>query len=282
MENKTEKTRIKKRKMGNETILYNFVCSISPLFDKERLVEKTIEFLAEHFNAKCFFENRAYGKGQGKTRLDFSFLGKKLSLLLQDKDQANVELIRMLLSISENFVAYSEAFKKSKDFATTDRLTGLYNKAYFMGILKRIKQRKEDFCLAMLDLDNFKKFNDRFGHQQGDVVLKKVGEIIASSLGHGEFACRYGGEEFCIIFKSDLRETYKRAEVIRKKIAAINGIVTASIGLVKSSDEPFHFLVKKADALMYEAKRSGKNRVAVASRKRRQGLAGFLKRLFRR
>jgi len=256
--------------MKNEKILYEFICSVSPLISKENIIEKTISFLVGNFNASCFFDGRKFGnttQPKKLKRFDFRFVGKQLSLYSEKIDPEQIDLINMLLHISENFISYSEIFKKSKHFAITDSLTGLYNKAYFMRILRNMKNRNEKFCVAMLDLDDFKKFNDTFGHQQGDLVLKRVGEILKDSLVPGEFACRYGGEEFCIILKSNIDIAYKRMEMIRKKIAMINGIVTASIGLIDSCEGPFHVLIKKADSLMYKAKKKGKNRVVIKEKR---------------
>lgn len=241
--------------MQKVRLVSEFLKTISPTMTKDEICKRTLTFLFEKLKLSCRLNDLKLGDENGKKEL-IKFAENYLVVYLRRK--TNLEFIRIMLEIAERYIVYSELFQSSKKFATTDRLTGLFNKAYFMGILKNMKARKENFWLAMLDLDNFKKFNDSFGHQQGDILLKQVGEIIRTELKHGEFACRYGGEEFCIVLKSN---AYARTEALRKRIAIINGIVTASIGLTKSSNESFYELIKRADKLMYKAKKSGKNKI---------------------
>jgi len=255
--------------LSKEEVIYEFAKQLNPTISKEKLIEQTLFFIFKRFKLNgCLFGQLRYGDASNNKK-ELKFADDYAVFYFNKKPKMQeIKLIKMIIDIAENFFVYCESFQNSKNFATTDRLTGLYNKAYFMGILKNIKNRNERFCLAMLDLDNFKKFNDRFGHQQGDLLLKELGQIIRENIKHGEFACRYGGEEFCIVFKSNIKEAYLRVDMLRKRIASINGIVTASIGLVASSNEPFYVLVKNADSLMYKAKKSGKNRVALMGEKR--------------
>ncbi|MEM2479006.1 MAG: GGDEF domain-containing protein [Candidatus Pacearchaeota archaeon] len=258
--------------------LAEFINQINPSMSSERLIELTLEFIYKKFGLAGYsFNSMLKGKATSKKAI-FLFSNLMLELFFNKKPSHKVtKEIELILALAEKFVAYAESLQRSKSFATTDRLTGLFNKAYFMGILKNMKARREHFCLALLDLDNFKRFNDRFGHQQGDAFLQELGKIIKENLKHGEFACRYGGEEFCIILKSNLKEAYLRIDALRKRIANINGIITASIGLVESSDSyDFTEIVRKADELMYRAKKTGKNKVCIESKKE-----GFFSRIIR-
>lgn len=135
----------------------------------------------------------------------------------------------------------------------------------------------KSFGLAFLDIDNFKQINDTYGHLAGDEVLKKIANIIKNKVRLSDYVFRYGGEEFVIVFSAikDLNTLKNKLEEIRKTIASttfkvgenkkIN--VTVSIGgiLVKISRRmPVKELIKKADELMYKAKKSGKNKVIVS------------------
>jgi diguanylate cyclase (GGDEF)-like protein len=126
--------------------------------------------------------------------------------------------------------------------------------------------------LLFLDIDNFKSYNDAYGHVEGDFVLKKVAEAIRAALRAEDVACRYGGEEFSVILSCDAALAIVIAERVRRTIEdtcsdfadkRIKRSITVSMGtstLGIEADSP-EKLVKVADARMYEAKKRGKNRV---------------------
>jgi diguanylate cyclase (GGDEF)-like protein len=162
------------------------------------------------------------------------------------------------------------AHDRMQDMATHDALTGLYNRRYFMDVLGRqflVSRRYGDpMALIMLDLDDFKKVNDRHGHQFGDMVLREVSEILA----HGrrtDLVARFGGEEFTVMAqKIDLANATKLAERMREAIAATGR--TASFGVAYYPDPDtmnMEDLIRHADLAMYNAKQAGKNRVTVWS-----------------
>ncbi len=151
----------------------------------------------------------------------------------------------------------------------TDDLTGLYNHRHFFKTLEaelaRLKRQKTSLSLLMFDLDNFKKYNDLYGHLEGDKVLKAVGEIVKNSIrSNVDTGYRYGGDEFTVLLigaSADRARTI--AERIRSSIEqAKSQHITVSVGLSEYRD---HFdlegFVKSADDAMYCAKNSGGNRV---------------------
>ncbi|MBS3907888.1 MAG: GGDEF domain-containing protein, partial [Syntrophaceae bacterium] len=156
----------------------------------------------------------------------------------------------------------------------TDDLTGLYNHRHFFKTLEselvRRKRQKTSLSLIMFDLDNFKNYNDRFGHIEGDRVLKKIGEIVRQSIrSNVDSGYRYGGDEFAALHVGATRDQALHiAERIRSTIEE-SGFekITVSIGLAEFKD---HFdleeFVKSADNAMYEAKRLGGNRVQTSTR----------------
>ncbi len=162
--------------------------------------------------------------------------------------------------------------------ATTDGLTGLYNHRMFQERLdeeiKRAERYRRKLFILMIDIDWFKRFNDTYGHQAGDQVLKTVGRIIKENTRSIDFAARYGGEEFVIILPdTDCKNALTVAERLRKAVEdyvlelsdGTKVKVTISIGIScypedsKDRDD----LLKKADIALYEAKRRGKNRVVL-------------------
>jgi diguanylate cyclase (GGDEF)-like protein len=169
-------------------------------------------------------------------------------------------------------------FRRVASQAKTDSLTGLANRWAFDEELalewRRAERVGDPLSLILLDIDNFKSVNDTYGHQVGDAVLRRVGEVIAGNVRQVDLAARYGGEEFGVIVpETDLGGAIELAERLRSVLAAEQvelpdgGVlsVTASLGAAVKSDLPGgEELVAAADERLYEAKRSGKNRVAPA------------------
>lgn len=161
-----------------------------------------------------------------------------------------------------------------------DPLTGLYNRRYLEDALfKQIHQAERsslNLSLVMLDLDHFKKINDTYGHDAGDAVLKELGDILNKMVRAGDVACRYGGEEFILLFHSmDADNAKKRAEEIRHSVSKIQvkygaqhiGPITISIGVAlypEDAHEPAA-LTDCADKALYFAKKHGRNQVALFS-----------------
>ncbi len=162
--------------------------------------------------------------------------------------------------------------------AVTDDLTGLANHGRFQELLvaeiEQVRRYRYPIGLIMLDIDNFKSVNDTFGHQQGDVVLKRVARVLIENSREVDTPARYGGEELAVILPhTDLEGVYAIAERIRTSIAALRipcldsrGTlrVTSSLGVAASSDAEKDALIADADAALYQAKRQGKNRTVTA------------------
>jgi len=127
----------------------------------------------------------------------------------------------------------------------------------------------------MIDLDHFKRFNDTFGHDAGDVLLRELGQLLQSNVRGSDIACRYGGEEFALILPdANLATAQERAERIRKSAKYLDlkhagqalGAVTLSVGVAtfpEHGDTPF-LLVRAADQALYRAKAAGRDRVMLA------------------
>jgi diguanylate cyclase (GGDEF)-like protein len=156
-----------------------------------------------------------------------------------------------------------------------DGLTGLFNhSSCFQKIgmeLKRYARYGTNVSLMMIDIDNFKEINDRFGHQMGDDVLATLGKIIREEAREPDSCCRYGGEEFVVIMPlTESSEAVILAERLRERIAhsSFDGrSITISIGVASCGENAAtsQELVKKADTALYEAKKNGRNRVVVSA-----------------
>jgi len=160
--------------------------------------------------------------------------------------------------------------------SSVDELTGVFNRRGFLNILKTLSHlaQRNSFHIGimMVDIDQFKKVNDTYGHKKGDDVLKKIATLLKSSLRTSDIIGRYGGEEFIVFLSSITPESvYELAEKIRRKVEqeASSGIaVTISIGvahgiLKEKVEREILDLISKADACLYEAKMMGRNKVVV-------------------
>ena len=165
--------------------------------------------------------------------------------------------------------------------ATKDQLTGLFLRHHFLQRLAdertRAQRYRTPFAVLMLDLDMFKEINDRHGHNMGDRFLRETSEAIQRNLRGSDIACRWGGDEFCVLLpQTDIEAARSTAERIRKGIEdlspALGGVrATASVGVAtypNDFDGSVEDLVKRADQALYRAKGEGKDRVAVYSLKR--------------
>ncbi|HLV96301.1 MAG TPA: diguanylate cyclase [Candidatus Acidoferrales bacterium] len=155
-----------------------------------------------------------------------------------------------------------------------DPLTGLFNRRYMEESLERELRRgvrnNQPVALLMLDIDHFKRFNDTFGHQAGDALLRALGDFLMKRTRGQDAACRYGGEEFALILSgASLEAAQKRAEILREDLKHLNveyagqvlGSVTLSIGLAAfpGHDTP-EVLLRAADQALYRAKTEGRDR----------------------
>ena len=169
-----------------------------------------------------------------------------------------------------------------RDQSIRDQLTGLFNRRYLDETLNREIRRAvrshKPIGVIMFDIDHFKKFNDNYGHEAGDVLLSALGSFLKAHTRGGDIACRYGGEEFTLIIpEATLEDTKKRAEELQAGVRELQvhyrdkplGKVTVSLGVAvfpEHGDTAEDILVA-ADSALYQAKRDGRNRVVVSNRK---------------
>ncbi|MFQ5965081.1 MAG: diguanylate cyclase [Candidatus Scalinduaceae bacterium] len=163
-----------------------------------------------------------------------------------------------------------------EQISRVDGLTGLYNHRFFHNLLDseiaRANRYKRNFSLLMIDIDDFKKFNDKYGHQTGDNILKKMASIFVSLARKTDPVIRYGGEEFAIILsETDKEHGYLFGNRVVNSVASskFKGIqgntLTISAGLAGYPDDAHthESLIKKSDEALYQAKRVGKNTLYV-------------------
>jgi diguanylate cyclase (GGDEF)-like protein len=197
--------------------------------------------------------------------------------------EGDVERLHMLATFVAPAFRNALTFGEVKAMSMTDALTGLPNRRSAERALASAVTVAErtggPFAVAVLDIDHFKRFNDRFGHDAGDLVLRAVGEVIRDRLRPGDHAGRWGGEEFLIVLPGAALEDAARVlERIRRSVESLEVDwggetlrVTLSAGLSafpKVTRSPTT-VVSAADAALYKAKRGGRNAVALADSRRR-------------
>ncbi|RLF44316.1 MAG: diguanylate cyclase response regulator [Thermoplasmata archaeon] len=195
--------------------------------------------------------------------------------------QKPIEWEKLLSAIERAFEKKKEEERREevvnyyRDLSIRDSLTGLYNNAHFKELLEVEVKRSERYghplSLLMIDIDDFKKWQDKRGHLSGDRALKEIGNLIKSIVRGIDIVARYGGEEFAILMAETPKEMARlAAERVRKAIESLNLVdgrdpLTVSIGVAefpRDAREPEE-LIEKADMALYKAKREGKNRVHV-------------------
>lgn len=163
--------------------------------------------------------------------------------------------------------------KRAEQFLSesqTDALTGLANRRTMDRWIQAWLKEGKPFSIISLDIDYFKQVNDTYGHQVGDQVLKYLAEVLLSNTRNGDFPCRYGGEEFCILLpNTSHQEAFIIAERIRTELQSKNSPsgkpITVSIGIAvyPNDAETAQQLLQRADQALYTAKHQGRNRTIV-------------------
>ena len=230
--------------------------------------------------------NKTYSISLKETAIKLSHLLEQFKMksdaVMKEKDTIVHELTeskKMLEKYSTNLEEMVEQRTEIlKWLSITDPLTGLYNRRYFIEQIelefKRSKRYSRDLSLLMLDIDHFKLVNDNYGHQIGDIVLRKISSVIINLLRDSDLAFRYGGEEFMIILpETKSEDAINVAERMKQEImntqhnyGSINFTVTTSIGIVSIKDmmdkfETIDDIIKKVDDNLYKAKNSGRNTI---------------------
>jgi diguanylate cyclase (GGDEF)-like protein len=192
-------------------------------------------------------------------------------------EESQREICNDFAHVLAQSISRARVFAEMEQRANTDGLTGLYNKRFLDEVLERevarAKRHKLPLAMLMLDMDNFKRINDFYGHVTADDALKSLAAILSTSLRREDFVFRYGGDEFSVVLPdTDLEGAAHKAEVIRESVekasfvppANAKGLVTVSIGVAayESGIEPT-VLMDHADQALLAAKANGRNRVEI-------------------
>lgn len=206
---------------------------------------------------------------------------KKLVQSLVDSttkmEQSNQELQSRLKESSEQISDLNQNLELVRTESRTDQLTGIANRKHFDEALEEMIRQSErdgtESCLLIGDIDLFKKFNDTYGHQTGDQVLRLVAHAISSNVKGKDLAARYGGEEFAVLLPgttlqssvtvaNQVRLAIKSKELVKKSTGENLGVVTFSIGAARyRTGDTAESMISRADTCLYAAKHAGRDQV---------------------
>ncbi len=201
------------------------------------------------------------------------------------KSEHQLSLQQLALTVGETIKLSLSNLKlrdQLRQQAIHDPLTGLFNRRYLDETLPReidmAQRRNAPLCVAMLDIDGFKQFNDSLGHGLGDTLLREFGRVLRENLRKSDISCRYGGDEFVLVLPdSSIADTQERVEQVRILVKELQisdgdqtlGSITLSVGIAQTPEYTITAkeLLRAADKALYTAKQDGRDRIAVYQEK---------------
>ena len=261
-----------------ESAIYEVSKELSKSTDEESILNAFKEKISGIFNTpECFFSDDQLIKNNIDYSL-FKFSAKEQKTrYLAIKDSGKIDRAKMAVLLIQLELSLKRArlFAEIQEISITDGLTGLYARGYFLERLKqelaRSKHNNYPLSFLLIDVDNFKTYNDTYGHITGDAILKEIAKILKYSLRQIDMCARYGGEELCILLpETDKGGSFLVAqrlclsvEEARIRVYNENIRCTISIGVSVYPDDAqaVSGLIDKADKALYQAKAQGRNRV---------------------
>lgn len=259
--------------LGKETVLAETSAKLYAM--AEELANQADQLYGVGRDFDSTIEIFADGVKEAKDRKDVASLIKGLLGEIAQAQKKVEELTKELEDSKRQIKELKQELRKVQIEALTDRLTGALNRGSLETmVMVNIKKRRAEgtpFSVVIFDIDNFKKINDEHGHVFGDDVLKKVTEVVKSSLANGDLLYRYGGDEFCILLPgrklSDAVDIMERVFSNIEKIAVMDSkgrvlrvSISAGIAEANKKDTPKDLLLR-ADEALYLAKNSGKGMI---------------------
>jgi len=260
------------------------VCSWCQLKHKDDMTQQSLDSSSdkEEFEYEYFSEmtSRWYQVQNRVTVLNSKKILIMIALDISRQKKAQGDLISTQFRLAKQTQELQKAQDELKVLASTDSMTKLYNRRYFMevsdSLLLLAKREARAISLMMLDIDKFKNINDIYGHKIGDEVIIKLSQLLQENSRKSDIVCRWGGEEFIILLPNTeiegattiaqkIREVVDSLSIPIKEEEAIHFSVSIGVSQFDSNSEiNLEATINRADEALYEAKNSGRNRVCVA------------------
>jgi diguanylate cyclase len=258
--------------------------SVSVVDDMSRKFESELTAMLSNI-AKAGQDTKSYGMAldvvsgemaRGVDQAALNVIVGKVAAATRAMQARTATLEAQLAAASDEVKTMKASIEAVRAEARTDPLTGLANRKMFDEKLAAAIAELPpggDLCLIMGDIDHFKKFNDTWGHQTGDQVLRLVASGLSENVKGRDTAARYGGEEFAVVLPNtsipngrivaeQIRQTVESKKVVKKSTGETLGVITMSLGIARYiAGEGADELIKRADACLYAAKRNGRNQV---------------------
>ncbi|HEY0264438.1 MAG TPA: sensor domain-containing diguanylate cyclase [Granulicella sp.] len=215
-------------------------------------------------------------RSENRTLGVIQLLNSKLDLM----SEYSISFLRILCDYAAIAIRNARAMERIQELSITDDCTGLFNARHLYQVLDEqiasaTPQRRPKFSLLFLDLDHFKSVNDTHGHQRGTRLLAEVGSMLKRCLGPGSYAFRYGGDEFVALMPNlgkqaamtttiGLCEQFRKARFLEGDGLSLSVLASFGLATYPEDGETVHEILRAADMMMYEAKNSTRNNVAVA------------------
>lgn len=279
------------------TIIFLSIILIRPLYLCHRLLLSSFKNITKNPDTAPEINLRGFNvkSEAGKLLSSFKSMLNEVYILKEEKEKTQIAMLKEVRKseklkseflknaekmVTERTVELTKAQEELEKLARIDALTSIYNRRVFDEVFERefslAKRTKNDLSLLIIDVDNFKKFNDRYGHQKGDKCLQDISSCMQMHAQRiTDILTRYGGEEFTIIMShTDRKTALKIAEKIRTEIEGLTiphedsswKKVTVSIGgttLVDGMNISYEQLFDMADKALYEAKETGRNKIVI-------------------
>ena len=273
-----------KRKFDSATNRDLYVTYINPLSDGDDVPEQLQGVIssAKQFLATAISDNRTQIEALGEASSECQAVSdprpiiEKLVKELSNATKRASALEANFLATSGELDKIRDSLKLAEQHSNTDALTGLANRRaleeYFRSAQITAMETGEPLSILMIDIDHFKKFNDSFGHQVGDQVLRLVARVLQECVREGDLAARYGGEELmavlpgahlenCVGIAERVRHRISEARLTRRVTGEAISSITVSIGVAQFHlAESAEAMIERCDRALYQAKRSGRNR----------------------
>ncbi len=204
-------------------------------------------------------------------------------------DAARIDFIARLADQIGMSLATLQLQQQLRDQSLRDPLTGLFNRRYFEAMIekevRRTDRKRQTLGFVMIDIDYFKRTNDQYGHQIGDLILQGVSDTLSKNTRADDILCRYGGEEFLLVLAdANLQVTQERAEVLREAVekrvvmlsdgsTARRSTISLGVAIYPDDGRSWRDVLQAADQALYRAKAEGRNRVAVEAATPIKGVA---------
>ena len=262
-------------RITSEEIIGHCIFDFFPNLNNPRFLKSYKSVLT--FGNFCFFSQKLHHylfafKPVSSFSSKFKYMQQNSTMGPLRNENNSIQYIYITVQDLTEIAVYEQ---KLLEMNTMDSLTGAYNRRFLEARLKdefeRHRRYSKPFSLIMLDIDFFKKINDTHGHQCGDFVIKSVSSQIASIIRKTDILARYGGEEFCCILpETNLNHALDLGERFRDVVAnqnhnyrdvSINITISLGVAELQESDPSPDFLLKKADDALFEAKKTGRNKI---------------------